>query len=74
MPTVKDFGRFRIRVYYGDHNPPHFHIVGPDFAAQVAFSDLSVLNGDVPADVLREAREWAKENMAILQQTWDVGN
>ncbi len=74
MPTLKDFGNFKIRVYFGDHNPPHFHLVGPDFAALVAFSDLSVIGGSAPEKVLKEARKWAAENKAILQETWDQGN
>lgn len=27
MPTIKRFHRCRIEMYFGDHNPPHFHIV-----------------------------------------------
>lgn len=74
MPTLKDFGSFKIRVYYGDHNPPHFHVISHDFAALVAFSDLSVIGGSAPEKVLKEAREWAKDNQTLLQQTWDAGN
>lgn len=27
MPTIKRFHRCRIEMYFGDHSPPHFHIV-----------------------------------------------
>jgi hypothetical protein len=27
MPTVKRFDRSRIEMYFGDHPPPHFHVI-----------------------------------------------
>src|SRR5947209_1194873 len=35
MPTVKDFGAYKVTLYAADHNPPHVHIIGPDFQAEV---------------------------------------
>jgi len=36
MPTIKDFGGYKITLYAEDHNPPHVHVIGPDFQAKVA--------------------------------------
>ena len=27
MPLVRRFNRCRIEMYFGDHPPPHFHII-----------------------------------------------
>src|SRR5580658_7070231 len=27
MPTVRRFSRCRIEMYFGDHPPPHFHVI-----------------------------------------------
>lgn len=69
MPTIKDFGGCKIHMYFEDHNPPHFHVVGPDFAAKIALSDLSVLSGSLPRKA-RKALEWAEENRDLLEEFW----
>jgi len=74
VPTLIDVGSWKIRVYFGDHNPPHFHLVCSDGrAALVAFDDLRVLDGDVPAQALAEARDWAAGNRARLIDAWTAG-
>ena len=70
MPTIEDFGAFKITIYFGDHNPPHFHVVAADFAAQVRIDDLSILKGSLPAPVLRRVRRWAQANRALLESKW----
>lgn len=70
MPTIADLGAFRITMYFGDHNPPRFHVVSADFAAQVLIGDLTILNGSLPPNVLRRVREWADRNHGILEAKW----
>lgn len=31
MPVLFDAGSYVIAMYFEDHNPPHVHVVGPDF-------------------------------------------
>ena len=72
MPTIKDFGAFKIRIFFGDHNPPHFHLSGPDFTARVRLDDLTVMtsNGKLPPSVRRRALRWAANNRELLEATW----
>lgn len=56
-------------MYFGDHNPPHFHVLGRDGAAQVRIDTLEVLVVSGRID-LREALDWADANRAILAQKW----
>ena len=57
-------------MYFADHNPPHFHVLGRDGAAQVVIETLDVIamSGRVE---LREALEWGAEKKALLQAKWN---
>jgi len=70
MPTVHDFGGFKITMYFDDDNPPHFHIVTPNEEAKVRIDDLTIFRGSVKAAVRRRALAWAEANRALLWETW----
>jgi hypothetical protein len=38
--------------------------------AQIAISTLSILRGEVRANVLKAALAWAAKNRALLERTW----
>lgn len=71
MPTIKDFGSFRISMYFEDHNPPHVHVIGPAFYALVAIADAQILRGAIPARHRRRALTWISENRQTLLELWD---
>jgi hypothetical protein len=48
MPTVCEFFGIIIRMYYGDHNPPHFHAFYGDEEALIAIQSLEILQGSLP--------------------------
>ncbi len=56
-------------MYFGDHNPPHFHVLGREGAAQVRIDTLDVIAMSGKVD-LREALDWAAGNQADLQAKW----
>ncbi len=56
-------------MYFGDHNPPHFHVLGREGAAQVRIDTLEVMALSGKID-LREAIAWAQANRAILAAKW----
>ncbi|MCP5368560.1 MAG: DUF4160 domain-containing protein [Hyphomicrobiales bacterium] len=76
MPRIEDFGSFVIYMYYQDHDPPHFHVIGPDFKARIAIEDLRILSRagkDRPMDrAIKRALEWAGEDdhRARLESAW----
>ncbi|HBG97899.1 MAG TPA: DUF4160 domain-containing protein [Rhodobacteraceae bacterium] len=60
-------------MYFEDHNPPHFHIIGNDGReAEVLIDGLTVKKGAVDRRALREALDWAQENRTLLTETWDA--
>lgn len=70
MPTIQRFGSSSIRIYADDHNPPHFHIVGPDFQVLVRIADLTIIVGEATANQISEAMEWAETHRETLALKW----
>ncbi|MGH7489202.1 MAG: DUF4160 domain-containing protein [bacterium] len=62
----------KIYIYPVDHNPPHFHLKGPDSRALVDIVSLEVIAGKASRKDLAEAKAWAKkpENLAVLISEW----
>ncbi len=56
-------------MYFGDHNPPHFHVLGREGAAQVRIDTLEITATSGKVD-LREALDWAAKNRALLNAKW----
>jgi len=58
-------------MYFADHPPPHFHVLGRDGAAQVRIDTLEVIASSGRID-LREALAWAEDNRDVLLQQWET--
>jgi len=56
---------------YPDHAPPHFHLLGPGWAAQIHLRTLEVMRGAPPRAFLDEVREWATANREFLDAEWE---
>ncbi len=56
MPTVKNFGSYRIMLFAEDHNPPHVHVIGRAFQAKVRIRDGALMVGVIPLAIV--ARHW----------------
>jgi hypothetical protein len=71
MPTVKNFGSYRIMLFAEDHNPPHVHVIGRDFQAKVRIRDAAVFVGTIPPRHRREAVAWIADNHDQLMAKWN---
>jgi hypothetical protein len=71
MPTLLDRKSWKITMYFGDHNPPHFHIVArTGQEAQIEIATLTVMAGAVEKRVLDAALEWAAGRQIFLLGKW----
>jgi hypothetical protein len=70
MPPLKDFGGFRIVMYFEDHNPPHVHVVAADFEALVSIADGAIFRGSIPAKFRQAAQVWIEANRKALLAKW----
>lgn len=73
MPTIVKLGNLKIQIFADDHNPPHFHVVTPDYEALIRLSDLSVMAGSIDRRSLQVALEWAQgeKNRDLLNHEWN---
>ena len=75
MPVIARLRLSVIAMYFDDHNPPHFHILGNDGReAEILIRDLSIRKGDVGRRALKEALDWAAESEALLWERWNDFN
>ena len=70
MPTISEFFGILIRMYYDDHNPPHFHVFYGEYEAQVSIDTLEVIKGKLPKRALVLVLEWAVEHRNELREDW----
>ena len=70
MPEVSRFFGISIRMYYDDHNPPHFHAVYGGSEISVGIDPLTVLRGRFPHRALGMVLEWAASHRRELLDNW----
>jgi len=71
MPEIARFYGIVIKLYFGDHPPPHFHAIYGECVGVVSIETLQMIEGDLPPRALRLVSEWAILNRAELSQMWD---
>ena len=71
MGKLHAIGNIQFRIYAGDHRPAHFHVVHPDYEAQIDILTLVVLRGSLAGRDRRIVMEWALANQARLIDTWN---
>lgn len=70
MPEISRFYGIIIRIFYNDHNPPHFHAEYQDFEVLVSVQPIRIIDGDAPARVKSMIIEWAGLHQLELIQAW----
>ena len=71
MPELCRFHGATIKIYQGDHAPPHFHVRHSDGKIQVGIAPVRILKGSLPRHIERLVLEWAEVRQAELQRAWD---
>lgn len=66
MPELSRFFGIIIRMYWNDHNPPHFHARCGDQEAVISLATLGVIDGQLPPRQLGMVVEWAALHRAEL--------
>ena len=70
MPVISSFYGILIKMYFGDHTPPHFHAEYGEFAAQISILDFAIMNGYLPPKALALVVEWASNHKIELLENW----
>jgi len=70
MATISVFFRIVIKMFFDDHNPPHFHA---EYQGEMAVFDFrgNILRGDIGSrTAVRLIREWGDLHQAELEENW----
>ncbi len=71
MPELSRFFGISIRMYFDDHNPPHFHAIYSGLEAEFGIDPLAVLRGRFPRRALGMVLEWAAMHQQELLDNWE---
>lgn len=52
MPQISYFFGIVIKMYFREHNPPHFHAEYGEHSAEISIKDFRILEGKLPNRVL----------------------
>jgi hypothetical protein len=76
MPKIAELEAANIYVYADDHNPPHFHVRGPDSDANFYIHNCEMYVGEVTRKAIREVVQWwsVPENRKLLEDKWKEYN
>ncbi len=59
MPEITRFYGIIIKLFFGDHPPPHFHAVYGESNAVFNIAKLDMIEGDLPERARKLVVEWA---------------
>ncbi|MEA3356810.1 MAG: DUF4160 domain-containing protein [Candidatus Bipolaricaulota bacterium] len=60
-----------IKMFFNDHNPPHFHAFYGEYEGLIDIADLSVFAGSLPPRALGLVIEWATLHQSELLNDWE---
>jgi hypothetical protein len=72
MPEISRFFGIIIAMFYGDHNPPHFHARYGGHKITIKIADFSVMDGYLPPRALGLVMEWAALHQGELARNWEL--
>jgi len=69
MPEISRFYGIIIKMYFNEHNPPHFHIEYQDYEAIVNI-ETGELTGKMSRRALGLVYDWLDQNKEALLENW----
>lgn len=70
MQEVTRFYGIVIKLFFGDHPPPHFHVVYGEYNALFNIETLEMIEGDLPIRANKMVIEWATRYQTELLEMW----
>ena len=70
MPEISRFFGIVIKMFFDDHNPPHFHVRYNEHRAVIGIDPLEIREGFLPPRVVGLVMEWAEIRKEQLRRNW----
>jgi hypothetical protein len=71
MPEISRFYGIIIKMYFGDHQPPHFHAEYGSEEALISITTLGIIEGKLPPRVMGMVAEWGLMHQQELLADWE---
>jgi hypothetical protein len=59
MPEISRFLGIVIKMFFDDHNPPHFHAEFQEHRAMIEIQNAELIEGYLPSKQLKLVQAWA---------------
>lgn len=73
MPEIARFYGIIIKMFFEDHNPPHFHAFYGEYEVLIDITTFAVFAGHLPPRALGLVIEWATQHQKELLNNWEKG-
>ena len=71
MPEIARFYGIVIKMFFEDHNPPHFHAIYGEYEVLIDINTFAVFAGHLPPRALGLVIEWATQHQKELLNNWE---
>jgi len=72
MPEIARFYGIVIKLFFGDHPPPHFHAVYGENIGLFNIDTIEMVEGDLPNRAKKLVIEWANIHKNELKLMWET--
>lgn len=72
MPEISRFFGIVIKMYYGDHAPPHFHAEYGEYKTVIDIHTLALIGGQMSPRALGMVIEWGLQYRKELLGLWEL--
>ena len=70
MPEISRFYGILIKMYFNEHNPPHFHAEYQDYKITISIKE-GIVEGQMPKRALKLIFEWFEIHKEELLENWN---
>lgn len=70
LPIISTFFGIVIKIFHGDHNPPHIHATYGEFEAQFEIATGRIIAGRLPPRAQKLVKEWLKLRKLEVMKAW----
>ncbi len=71
MPEIARFYGIIIKLFFGDHPPPHFYAVYGEYVGLFNIETIEMIEGDLPNRAKKMIVEWSTLHQNELREMWN---
>ncbi len=72
MPIISYFFGIYIKMFFNEHNPPHFHAEYGDCNVEINIKTGEVVSGNMSSRALKFIEEWRLQHVDELMEDWEL--